>query len=199
MTDSLSEDILESIRNEYKETLEFPQIIPGKQIFLCSVGLVGAGKTTVIKPLAKKLGLLRISGDEIRFILNNRGLSYSSAFEIGKRMIEKYAKQGYSIAHDTDCATPKTIEAITLLSKELAVDVIWVHINPPEEFIINKLTNYNHTWLFKNAEEAVCEYRSRKKFHENLPMNFIYTFDTSKENLNNQIKEAFSIIYESLK
>ena len=38
----------------------------GEKFLLCPVGIIGAGKTTVVKPLAEKLGLVRISNDEIR-------------------------------------------------------------------------------------------------------------------------------------
>ncbi|MDE1944098.1 MAG: hypothetical protein KGH97_01205 [Patescibacteria group bacterium] len=47
-----------------------------RQVFLAPVGRVGAGKTTVVKPLAERLGLVRISSDEIRKLLKERGLGY---------------------------------------------------------------------------------------------------------------------------
>jgi len=62
--------------------------------------------------------------------------------------------------------------------------------NQSEEFIINKLKNQKHSWLFKDAEDAINNYLARKPLHQNLDFPFTYTFDTSKSNLNEQITEA---------
>jgi len=201
MMASLNEEVLEEVQAEYESVLEFPENIPKKQYSLCPVGLVGAGKSTIVKPLAQKLGLLRVSGDDIRFILHEKGLPYSDAWEIGRRVIEKYFQKGYSIAHDADCAAPVTIEALHKLSKETSTPLLWIHINPPESFIINKLTNYKHTWLYANAEQAIENYFKRKALHENLTMPFIFTFDTSKskEEIDSQISEAVEVINDCLK
>ena len=67
-------------------------------------------------------------------------------------------------------------------------------INPPEEFILNKLRNHKPTWLFKNADEAIKNYEARKPLHQNLDFDFAYTFDTSKPDLDEQIEEATKII-----
>ncbi len=192
--DQLPDDKLNSIIEKYCASLVVPKDKPKKQFFLCPVGLIGSGKTTVLKPLAEKLNLVRISGDEIRKILYDLGFDYDRTWEIGSMVVERYAREGYSIAHDTDCATPKTIEAINKLSKELGAQVVWVHVNPPEEFILNKLRKYKHTWLYRDGEHAISNYLSRKKVHENLPMNFLYSFDTSKPNLDEQIEQASEVI-----
>jgi|SRR3989344_262694 len=149
----IPKNVYEEVRAEYEASLKIPRNKPKKQFFVLPVGLVGAGKTTVMKPLAEKLSLLRISGDEIRKILHNRALGYDSVWEVGKDLAEKYAKEGYSIAHDTDSANPKTIELATKMAEKLGVKLIWIHINPPEEFIINKLLNHKHTWLFRDESK----------------------------------------------
>ena len=65
----IPKNVYEEVRAEYEASLKIPRNKPKKQFFVLPVGLVGAGKTTVMKPLAEKLSLLRISGDEIRKIL----------------------------------------------------------------------------------------------------------------------------------
>ncbi|MBU4480038.1 hypothetical protein KKG48_01160, partial [Patescibacteria group bacterium] len=57
---------IEEVEIIFKSQIKIPKNKPKKQIFFCPVGLVGAGKTTVTKPISKKLGLLRISSDELR-------------------------------------------------------------------------------------------------------------------------------------
>lgn len=179
----------DEVAKEYEQTIAIPEQ-KGKQFFLCPVGLVGAGKTTVLKPLAEKFGLVRISTDEIRKMLKERGYGYKAAESIALAVGEKYARQGYGIAIDADCARPDKKLEIEEVAKKLNVPLIWIHINPPEEFIINKLKNYPHTWLFKDAEHALQNYYARKPLHEKLDFDFTYTFDTSRSDIGKQIDEA---------
>lgn len=59
-------EILEKGAREYEESLVIPTTKSCPQWMLMPVGLVGAGKTTVVKPLARRLGLIRMSTDEVR-------------------------------------------------------------------------------------------------------------------------------------
>ncbi|MDD5726472.1 MAG: hypothetical protein PHC53_03625 [Patescibacteria group bacterium] len=183
----------ENISQLYEEQLELPSAKPTKQILLCPVGLVGSGKTTVVKPLSKALSLLRISTDEIRKILKENGFNYVRTREIAKNLIGKYLKLGHGVAIDADCAG-SSYELINEISQNPQIKVIWIHINPPESFILNKLRNYKHTWLFKNADDAIYCYQERKPLHEHLDMPFLYTFDTSRDDLDKQIEEAIKLI-----
>lgn len=183
----------ENISQLYEKQLELPSGKPMHQILLCPVGLVGSGKTTVVKPLSKALSLLRISSDEIRKILKENGFNYVRTREIAKNLIGKYLKQGFSVAIDADCAG-SSYELINEISRNPQIKVIWIHINPPESFILNKLRNYKHTWLFENADDAIHCYQERKPLHEHLDMPFLYTFDTSRDNLDEQVKEAIELI-----
>ncbi|KND49223.1 MAG: hypothetical protein AB203_02395 [Parcubacteria bacterium C7867-008] len=188
---ALEQEVLE----QYEASLFVPPQPTRKQFILCPVGIVGAGKTTVLKPLAEKLALVRISGDDIRFLLKQRGLSYDGVVSIGAAISKKYLSEGYSLALDSDAASPRSKEVIEDAQEEFGVIPIWVHINPPEDFILNKLRTYKHTWLFKDADQAVQNYMNRKELHENLEeYPFVYTFDTSKTDLATQIAEAVAII-----
>jgi predicted kinase len=133
---------------------------------------------------------VRICGDDIREMLKARGEGYDATFEIGTGLARKYLALGYSLALDSDCASPKTREFITAVETEYNLSVIWIHINPPEAFILHKLKNFKHTWLFRDADQAIENYEARKPLHEHLDLPFIYRFDTSKENLPEQIEEA---------
>src|SRR3970040_1728002 len=194
----MNKEIEEKIFAEYEKTLVIPNIKPSRQFLLCPVGLVGAGKTTVVKPLAEKLGLVRISGDEIRGLLKKNGFGYEKTFEIGSRLAENFLGDGYSVAIDSDCASGHTRKLIKDAKNKYGAIAIWIHINPPEEFILNKLKNYKHTWLFKNSDEALKNYYDRKPVHKKLEMEFTYVFDSSKKNLSKQIEEAFTIIKNKL-
>jgi len=133
----LNAEELSSVREEYKSTLVLPKedAIPARQFFLCPVGLVGAGKSTVIKPLSERLSLVRISSDEIRKMLKERGAGYDQLLEVVGPLAEELAAQGFSLAFDGDCGNPKTKEMITELVDKVDAKVLWIHVNPPEEFI----------------------------------------------------------------
>lgn len=183
----------DKISQLYEKQLELPSVKPTHQILLCPVGLVGSGKTTIVKPLSQALSLVRISTDEVRKMLKENGFNYIRTREIAKNLIGKYLKQGYSVAIDADCVGALR-EVIDKIGNDPRIKVIWIHINPPESFIINKLRNYKHTWLFKDADDAIHCYQERKLLHEHLDVPFLYTFDTSREDLDLQIEEANKLI-----
>lgn len=186
------------IVDEYQKSVDVPNS-KGRQFLLCPVGLVGAGKTTVLKPLAEKLGLVRISTDEIRKYLKEKGFNYKRVEDITFVVTNFFIKKGYGVAIDTDCVRSDKRTKIEEQSRKQHVPVIWIHINPPEEFILNKLRNFPHTWLFKNADEAIKNYEDRKPLHAKLDsFDFAYVFDTSKPDLDKQIDGAEKIITEKL-
>ncbi len=188
----------DQIRNEYQATLAIPSVKRRPQIFLCPVGLIGAGKTTVMKPLSECLGAVRISTDEIRKRLKERGFNYVATRDIAVAAVMKYLEAGYSVTFDADCAGEAAGRTVKEAEKRFGVKTVWLHINPPEKFILNKLMSFKHTWLFRDGAHAVENYMQRKPLHEKLNMPFFYTFDTSKENLPQQIDEAIERI-EKLK
>ena len=196
-----TKDIL-LIQQEYKKQLVLPPAskVPVKQFFLCPVGLIGAGKSTVMKPLSEMLSFVRISSDDIRKLLKERGTGYERLMEIVRPLAEELVARGFSIGFDADCGNPKTKEMISELAKRMGVKVFWIHINPPEDFILNKSRTYNHTWLFKNGEEAVENYyrQKQKRAEENIHFDFTVTLDTSKPDLADQIRNVASLITKEL-
>jgi predicted kinase len=187
--------ILEEVEKEYEKTLIIPNVKPSPQWMLMPVGLIGSGKTTVVKPLAKYLGLIRISTDEVREQLKRRGYTYKGARDITHDISKKYLQLGYSIAIDGNTGSVNGIEYNKKIAEAFPhVRQLFIHINPPDEFIINKLKDYHHTWLFKDGSHAVENFLANKKDFTlpNLP--FIYTFDTSREDLPRQLEEGVRAI-----
>lgn len=192
--------ITDDIVNDYKKNIVIPQKKPSKQFVLCTIGLVGAGKTTVLKPLAQKLNLVRISTDEIRKMLLDKGHKMNRSTEIIIKVVDYFVSLGYSVAIDTDCAPKLAQKNARDLAIRYKIDILWIHIDPPEDFIIQKLKNFKHTWLFKNSDDALAEYYKRKSmYHTKIIFPFICTFDTSKENLQAQTEQCAKKINENFK
>lgn len=189
--EDLSDRKMKEMMDAYSRTLNVPERKPDKQIILCPVGLVGAGKTTVIKPICEELGFLRVSTDEIRGMLMEKGFNLERTMEIGYRLLEGFLGQGYSVACDADCISPKVQDKIAELQEEKGVTPIWIHIDPPYGFMVDKLKNYDHTWLFRDADEAVANLERRKPLHDKhlKDIDFYFTFDTSRSNIQDQIRE----------
>lgn len=186
MESALTERVIE----EYERSLDIPAQPRRRLFILCPVGLVGAGKTTVTKPLAEMLSLVRISRDEMRKLLKERGQSYDTLDEMTRTLVHKHLSLGHSVAIDSDCAHAETIRLIQDCAQSYKALPLWIHIDPPEEFILHKLRTYKHTWLFKNGDDAIANYERRKPLHQHLPMPFIHTFDTSKPSLQEEIGEV---------
>jgi len=194
----ISDDIYSDVKKEYTRQLEIPRVKPKRQFILCSIGLVGSGKTTVLKPLSKKLNLLRISADEMRKLFKKRSYGYDRVKELGFEIADDFLKKGFSIAVDSDCVSGESQKRIEKAAKKFGLKKIWIHINPSEEFILKKLKNFKHIWLFKDAEQAINSYFTQKPSHANIKLPFIYTFDTSKKDIDKQIEKAAKVISENL-
>ena len=188
----MQDGLILEITVEYEKQIIVPKDKPLHQFILCPVGLVGSGKTTVVKPLSEKLNLVRISGDEVRKILKEKGYGYENLNQILRPLLEKYLAEGHSLCIDRDCVSPSAKKFLLQVEASGKAKLVWVHINPPGEFILNKLTSHEGGWL---GNEALVEnYHERKALHQNLDLPFTYTFDTSKQDLETQIDEAAQII-----
>ena len=192
-------EILEKVFQEYEKTLVIPIDKPLPQWILMPVGLMSSGKTTTVTLLADHFKLIRISTDEVRKRLKERGYSYEGCREIVYDMGQKYLKLGYSIAIDANTGSEEGVK-YAQKTKEIfpSIPQIFIHVNPPVEFIVEKLQNYK-TWLFKSKEHAI----ERFYFHKNnlkLPdVPFVYTFDPSKGNFQEQIEEGIAAIENALR
>jgi 8-oxo-dGTP pyrophosphatase MutT (NUDIX family)/predicted kinase len=182
----------------FEETIALPPKPSRPQFLVCPIGEIGAGKSTVLKPLSKRLSLLRFEGDDLRKVFREHGYTFDDLYDCSESVLWKYAQQGYSIAIDGDCSSTRMQNTIRALQLSCGVQVFWIHINPPEDFIINKLRTYTHTWLFRDGEHAVEDYKKRKATREHPDVPFIYEFDPSRDDLHVQIEEAAQYIEQRL-
>ena len=201
----LPDDKFEEIKSFYLSKIFIPENKPTMQIMLCPVGVVGAGKSTVVIPLAKKLNLVRVSTDEIRKILKEKDFNYNRAREIALNIISDFLEKGFSIAVDANCGSKESFEKIKEIEQKYKLKIIWIFVNPHEKFIVDKLKNYKHTWLFKDGEDAVDAFYKYKnnyidKFGDwsHLNINLFYTFDTSKNDIKDQIEKCYIKIVDEI-
>ncbi len=181
---------LKDIESEFTSSISIPNHKPKKQFFLCPVGLVGAGKTTVTRPISERFDSVQISSDELRKLLNKSGYDYSAVKEVIFNVIREFSAKGYSITFDMDCSNPQVKNFIDELTSASAVEALFLHITAPEEFIFEKFRKHPPTWLADNPQTMIDNYLAQKEARakENTKFDFIFTFDTSKEDLPDQIE-----------
>lgn len=198
----IPDEEFKKLRALYMSQIEKYDDTPSMQYILCTVGLIGAGKSTVMIPLARKLKIPRISGDEIREMLKKHGYSYKRMREMAYSIVDQLLSEGNSVAIDVNCGSQNSYPRIKKAIDKYTLRAFWVHINPPEKFIVQKLQNHKHTWLFDSGDDAVAAYYGSKKKHGDLAKfseEFIYTFDTSRQDIDEQIDEAYRIIKRALR
>ncbi|MEK7114397.1 MAG: AAA family ATPase [Patescibacteria group bacterium] len=193
-------EVLEKVAREYERTLVIPEHKPSPQWMLMPVGLIGSGKTTVVKPLVEHFGLIRISTDEVRERLKKHGYSFEGAREIAHGVTEKYLDLGYSIAVDANTGSVKGFEFNKKTREAFPrVRQLFIHINTPEAFIISNLKNRHKPWIFRDADHAIEQFH----FHKNnftLPgLPFVYTFNLSRGDLPAQLTEGIAVIEDALR
>ncbi|MFH1089281.1 MAG: AAA family ATPase [Candidatus Uhrbacteria bacterium] len=155
--------------------------------------MVGSGKTTVIKQLAEHFGLVRISNDENRKILQDEGFNLTRTTELGFGLAKDFVEKGFGLAIDADCSGPKVIETIKGLAEKNGIKVFLIHLNTPEDFILANLKKFR-----PEADKFINIYHHRKHLHQNLDFTFDYVFDLSKGDLPRQIEECERIIKEKI-
>lgn len=191
----ISETVYLQIKETYLQQIVIPENKLAGQYLLCPIGLVGAGKTTVVKPLSEKLNLVRISGDEIRKLFKEQGCGYDKVYDLAFELINHFLTKGFSVCIDSDCVGK--IEQLNKAAEKKNLPIVWIHINPPESFIINKLSNLKPNWL-GTADEMVANYYERKPIHKDLKLDFTVVFDTSRSDIQEQIESSVSIIKQSV-
>lgn len=196
----LPDEEIGALISAYEQKNPPPNVIPKKQWILCAVGLVGAGKTTVIKPISNALHLARVSNDDIRILLRRGGYNFLRTVDVARKLVEKYFAEHRSIALDADSIIPENREEIIRVAYAHEVPVIFIHIRPPEEFILHKLKHlhYESSGLLKDANDAITNYYRRKPLHEKHLSGIVFngTFDTSRPDLLEQVDKFIKHLQE---
>lgn len=194
-----TEEEINAVGIEYAAGIKFPQEKYAPQFFLCPIGDMGSGKSTVLKLLQENFPLVRISNDDIRKLLFDKGFLPTVAPRAAWTLTDRFAREKYSLAFDSNCVSFAIGERKAQFDRmitETGAQIIWIHINPPEKYLLKKLSSLDQRlgsapWLFRSGAPSVERYLAKRmdpKVLVGIP--FVYTFDTSKSDLTIQIMEA---------
>ncbi|GEM_PF-2827119 len=132
------------------------------------VGVVGSGKTYLAKILARRLRAKRITTDDIRVALRERGESYDSAPTITRQRAETCLRRGQSVILDFDAINPDRDREFRELAQLANARLYRIEVRTSERLIIVRLRRKTYTPrdLFRNAEQAIRVYFQRNKFRK---------------------------------
>lgn len=174
------------------------------QYFVATIGLVGAGKTTVLKKMNEHLRIVRVSSDELRERLHDASLDVARAPYVALYVITQVERAGFSIIADADAVQKVARDEIAERERR-GIYIFWLKVDAPGAIIENRLRlrNFSPSPLFDDAEHALAVLNERKFLHEKYAIElaklpYIYTFDTSQSSLDSQVIEAVGLIKDRL-
>lgn len=142
---------------------------------ICPIGLIGSGKTTITKKLARAFSLVRMSTDEIRAYLIKAGYNNERAIAVAQVVTEKLLEKRIGLVIDADCARVQIIKEFLHKAQVLRMPLIWIKIEVPEKIILARLSVNNKKRKYRGPE-AIQNYFERKKLHQNIDLPFVYIF-----------------------
>jgi predicted kinase len=191
----LIEPAFSDIKMEFQNSLKLCDIdTQTKQFLLCSVGLIGAGKTTTMKHISEYVPFVRVRTDDIRTLLKSKGYNCIETRNIAIAIIKDLLTLGYNAGLDADCVGRKNREAIEQLPIHFPdVLFIWIHIFADDTIIKARLSADNPLRDYKGPD-VIRLYEARKVLHENITIDFDATIDTSAENTDEQFETLVKTI-----
>lgn len=185
------------LKELYEKTLEIKKSKLKKQIILCPVGHIASGKTTVVKPVASELGLIRLSTDELRVLARDNNLGEHTHVVVGE-LFREYLKKGFSIACDFDCSSLGRRDLIEAEAVLYNAPIIFIKINPPHSWIIHKIKSmkYFKSGLFKNVTVGLSEIKRSFKERKLPNLKYAWVFDTSSPKLDKEIGDFCKYLEE---
>lgn len=180
-------------------------------IVFCPVGLVGAGKTSIVTALLDDTPRFVISSDRIRTMLYERGFNFSQVLDdILRRLSDMAIHRKANIFFDSNAGSK--FDLIRHI-EECGYNVMVFYVNPSEAYIEKKLQNM--TWqnvperftFFKLPKHVMASYLSNKPrtTHENkrfmaaYPPDFVINPERINESVGKEVLAKISLIQEEAK
>jgi predicted kinase len=187
-------DQIEQLAAEFYNKLDKPSAMKAKpQFCICPIGLVGSGKTTVLKKIVEQLPAIRVSADEVREMLGTKGLPFDDAMYIADALCTRLKQEGYNLAHDGDFASPASRQLHAQANSTVpGIRELWIRIQAPDDVVLKNIRARGPGKLFQSTDQLVELYERRKALHAAPELNeipYLYIFDTSRPDLDDQVNE----------
>ncbi len=198
---TLLDENIPSILQEYEKRIPLPERSSRKPWILAVVGLVGSGKTTVVKFIADQMNMPRISTDMLRHVLAENGFNMVRTVDLAKVLAQKYLEAGYSISLDGDAITPEHRELFAQAAKHFGIPLVLIHVNTPDETVLEQLRGNNeqqHSGLARDVEGSIEAHARRKPLHEKYlqEITFDAVFDISQPDFHQRLETFVATMHD---
>lgn len=108
--------------------LKIRRRITKKPIIVAMIGLVGSGKSSVAKELAKSIGAIVVESDKIRVQLRKINENYNHLQQITENITKQIIKKGGNVILDSDFINLEKRQGLNKISKKVKARLINLHV-----------------------------------------------------------------------
>lgn len=134
-------------QKDYTNQLEILEIVPRrtkKPIIVGTVGLIGSGKTTIMKEMAPLIGAVMVSGDCIRILLRKEKEKYDNTRLIAENIAMEVINKGGNVIIDSDFIDQKKRVSLKEKAKKVGAKVIFVRTHADLDVMVGRIMDANY-------------------------------------------------------
>ena len=98
-----------------------------KPVIVAVIGLIGSGKSSVAREIAKHIGATVIESNDIRIELRRQSESYERVWAIAENASVEVVKQGGNVILDSDFVDEKKRASVREKARKAGVRLVFVH------------------------------------------------------------------------
>lgn len=161
---------VQQIQKELMRGLSIKRRHTGPPVIVATIGITGAGASTVARELGRMLGWSVVEKNKIRVKLREEGPGFtpSSTDRVHDAMLHRVLDAGGNVILDSDFIESEKRRKLERFSRTLGARVVYLHLACDRDVMIQRMlrVNYNpRTDVFKSAAIAVREHCRRYPWH----------------------------------
>ncbi len=137
-----------------------------KSVIVAMIGLVGSGKSSVARELAKHLGATVIVGNDIRIELRRQSERYEKARAIAENVAMEVIKNGGNVILDSDFVDEKKRASIREKARKAGARLVFVRTHCDMDVVMGRIitaTYHNRTDDFFGGASSVWSGSAQNK------------------------------------
>lgn len=133
-----------------------------KPIIIALVGLVGSGRSSVARALAKAINARMIEGDAVRVALRKHNKDFKVVRNLMERLTSLTLRRGQNVVLDADFVDHEKRKSLEAKAKKLGIKVFYIRTFSDRDVMIGRLLNakYSPKSFFGGASS---EWRGKNK------------------------------------